>query len=72
VKNLRGCEDRGSREVSGIEVELWVAASGEDWNSGPKLDVGAANGLQEVVELAAAAGKSLPGFCFVLRLFGGL
>jgi len=45
----------GSREVSGIEVELWVAASGEDWNSGPKLDVGAANGLQEVVELTPAA-----------------
>jgi hypothetical protein len=29
----------------------------EDWNSGPKLDVGAANGLQEVVELVAAAGN---------------
>ena len=46
----------GSREVSGIEVELWVAASGEDWNSGPQLDVGAANSLQEAVELSAAAG----------------
>jgi hypothetical protein len=59
VKNLRGCEDRGSREVSGIEVELWVAASGEDWNSGPKLDVGAANGLHEAMELAAAGNHCL-------------
>ena len=55
--NLRGCGHTGGlRKVPGIMVELWLAALSRDWNGGPKLDVRAANGLQEVVELAAGAG----------------
>jgi hypothetical protein len=45
----------GPAKSSGDEVVLWVAASGEVWNSGPRQVVGAANGLPEAVELAAAA-----------------
>jgi hypothetical protein len=45
----------GSCKVSGIEVMLLVAASGEDWNSGSQLVLRRPTVLLEVVELAAAA-----------------
>jgi hypothetical protein len=70
VKNIRGCEDMGSREVSGIEVELWVVASDENWNDGPNLGLG-----RRMITGSGGAGccwKSLPGFCLLIRHFGGL
>lgn len=60
----------GPAKSSGDEVVLWFAASGKVWNSGPRQVVGAANGLMEVVELAAA--EISAGVCFLIRLFGGL
>jgi hypothetical protein len=51
---------------------LWVAASGEDWNSGSQLGVAAANGLTGSGAGCCCCWKSLPGFCFLLRLFSGL
>jgi hypothetical protein len=49
-------------------VELWLAALSRDWNGGPKLDVGTANGLQEVVELAADAAAAAGIYCLASAL----
>lgn len=44
---LCGCgHTRGLREVPGHVVELWFAVLCRTWNSGPKLDDGAADCLQ--------------------------
>jgi hypothetical protein len=53
---------------------LWVAALGDDRNSGSQRNAAVANGLLEKVKLTAtaAAGNLLPGVCFLFRLFGGL